>query len=54
MRFFCMLFLLPISSALSAQEYSRTVHVKFLTDHIKLDGVLDDAAWEETENVSVF
>ncbi|HAX92437.1 MAG TPA: hydrolase [Bacteroidales bacterium] len=54
MRLFSIFFLLALSSALFAQDYSRTVHVKYLTDQIKLDGVLDDAAWEQTENVTGF
>ena len=54
MRLISTFFLLALSLGLFAQDYSRTVHVKFLTDHVKLDGVLDDAAWEQTENVSGF
>lgn len=54
MRLISTFFLLALSLGLFAQDYFRTVHVKFLTDHVKLDGVLDDAAWEQTENVSGF
>ncbi len=54
MRSAFIFFLVAISLAISAQDYSRTVQVRFLTDHLKLDGVLDDSAWEQTENVTGF
>jgi hypothetical protein len=38
----------------SAQDYSKTVNVKFITNEVILDGVLDDAAWGQTEEVSDF
>lgn len=43
---------LPLT--LIAQDYSRTVNVKLITEDIKLDGVLDDAPWQQSEEVSDF
>jgi len=37
-----------------AQEKPNQVTIKFITDHIKIDGVLDDAAWESAESIENF
>jgi hypothetical protein len=41
--------LVIFSFSLSAQYSTRTLTVKFTTDHIKIDGVLDEAAWKTAE-----
>ena len=47
MRLLIILTLVFLSSLLSAQEYKRTINVKYTTDHIKLDGILNDFLLKE-------
>lgn len=54
MRFINIIALVLLSLTVSAQDYSRTVNVKFITDQIKLDGVLDDAIWEQSATISLY
>lgn len=37
-----------------AQEYKRTINIKYTTDHIKLDGILDESVWETAETYTDF
>jgi len=53
-RFLNIIVLVLLSCTISAQDYFRTVNVKYTTDQIKIDGVLDEAAWETAESSPEF
>jgi hypothetical protein len=52
--FFYLFFLVIFYTPLSAQDYFRSINVKFSTEQIKLDGVLDEAAWKTAESSPEF
>lgn len=54
MRLLIILTLVFLSYSISAQEYKRTINIKYTTDHIKLDGILDESAWETAETFTDF
>lgn len=45
---------LLLSFPLPAQEAPKAITAKFITDHIKLDGILDEAAWETADRTDHF
>ncbi len=53
-QFFFISVILLLSYSLSAQQPGREITVKFITDEIKLDGVLDEAAWQMADKGSNF
>jgi len=48
-RFLNIIVLVLLSCNISAQDQFRTINVKFTTDPIKIDGILDETAWETSE-----
>ncbi len=36
------------------QESSRNITVKYITDNIKIDGILNESAWEQAEKATGF
>lgn len=54
MRLLNILAFFVIPFTIFAQDYSRTVNVRFTTDNIKVDGVLDDDAWSTADSSTGF
>lgn len=50
---YIILFLLLVNTSF-AQEKPNQVTIKLITDHIKIDGVLDEAVWESAESIDNF
>ncbi|HCI55434.1 MAG TPA: DUF5916 domain-containing protein [Bacteroidales bacterium] len=53
-RFLNIFVLIFLIYPLFSQEPSRSITVKYITDNIKIDGILDEPAWEEAEKATDF
>lgn len=53
-RTLCSILFLLASALSLAQDFDKTFTVKFVTDFLEIDGILDDAAWENAESAKDF
>ncbi|WP_346863387.1 DUF5916 domain-containing protein [uncultured Draconibacterium sp.] len=49
-----LLALLFLTFSLFAQDYGRAIRVNYITEPIKLDGILDEAAWQQADKEGDF